>query len=331
MIFGEIKKTIISWCKSSALSVVYFSLILICVTSASIILVLAQPSGTFPVARVITIDSGMTLTDVSSSLKTKGVIRSELLFKVLVSTRQESVGVLAGDYFFDKPLGVYELAIVFTQGDYGLTPETLTIQEGSTIFDIAELCSKKFSKFDKVKFLEKAELLEGYLYPDTYFFLPNVNEEQIIAELFETFVQRLDEVADLILASEYSINEIVIMASIIEKEAWKEHDQRLISGVLWNRINLGMLLQVDATFNYVNGKNTYELTYDDLKIDSPYNTYKYKGLPIGPISNPGLKAIRAALDPTPSDYLFYLADRNGNTYYAEDFDAHKKNRQLYMN
>ncbi len=92
-----------------------------------------------------------------------------------------------------------------------------------------------------------------------------------------------------------------------------------------------MPLQVDAVFPYINGKNTYTLTLKDLKIDSPYNTYKYKGLPVGPISNPGLDSIVAAMNPEGSENLYYLSDRAGNMYYAEDFDAHRKNKRLYLN
>ena len=92
-----------------------------------------------------------------------------------------------------------------------------------------------------------------------------------------------------------------------------------------------MPLQVDAVFPYINGKNTYTLTLDDLKIDSPYNTYKYKGLPVGPIANPGIEAIKAAVTPEESPYLYYLSDRNGNMYYAENFEEHKKNKRLYLN
>ena len=331
MIFKNIKDNIYLWCKGSTATVVYFSVVIFSLLIASTILVLSSPSDEFPISRVITIEEGMTLSSVSSHLKVKNIVRSEMLFKVLVSLEKNSVGVLAGDYFFEQPLSTYNLAKVFTTGDFGLTPVKITIHEGATVYDVAELFAKRFAKFNSENFIEKAEGLEGYLFPDTYLFLPNVTSEQVIAELFETFTKRLDEVSELLLASDYSLNDIVIMASIIEKEAWKEHDQRLISGVLWNRIESDMLLQVDATFNYVNGKNTYELTLEDLKIDSPYNTYKHKGLPVAPISNPGLKAIRAALDPTPSDYYFYLADRSGNTYYAEDFEQHKVNRQLYMN
>jgi len=120
------------------------------------------------------------------------------------------------------------------------------------------------------------------------------------------------------------------MASILEKEARRSETRKAISGVLWNRIEIGMPLQVDAVFPYINGKNTFQLTYDDLEIDSPYNTYKYPGLPIGPIANPGLSSIQAAITPTESENLFYLSDYDGNTYFSQTFDQHKRYKAQYL-
>jgi len=121
------------------------------------------------------------------------------------------------------------------------------------------------------------------------------------------------------------------MASLLEEEARALETRRIIAGILWNRIKLGMLLQVDAVFPYIIGKNTYEVTLDELQVDSPYNTYKYPGLPVGPISNPGLSAIKASVTPIESKYLFYLSDKAGRMYYAENFEKHKENRIMYLN
>lgn len=202
--------------------------------------------------------------------------------------------------------------------------------EGLTVIDIAELLEKKFFEFDSGRFIELATSSEGYLFPDTYSFLPNIKEDQVFEELRDAFDKKISSIQEEVDDSEHTLEDIVIMASIIEKEAWKEKDRRLISGVLWNRIDIGMPLQVDATFLYINGKNTYNLTYDDLAIDSPYNTYKYKGLPITPICNPSLSSLKAAVSPDESEYLFYMADRVGNTYYAFNFEGHKQNRRLHL-
>ena len=120
------------------------------------------------------------------------------------------------------------------------------------------------------------------------------------------------------------------MASIIEREAITPEARRIVSGILWKRIKMGMPLQVDATFAYVNGKNTYELTAEDLHIDSKYNTYEYKGLPPGPICNPGLDSIIATIEPTATPYLYYLSEKNGTMHYAKTFEEHKMNKVKYM-
>ncbi|MCK5095848.1 MAG: endolytic transglycosylase MltG [Candidatus Pacebacteria bacterium] len=284
----------------------------------------------FPVGRIVTITEGATLTEISELFNEKSVVASPFFFKMLVKVSSNDKEILAGDYFFEKPLTAFSVAQKVSNGEYGLEPKRVMIPEGATVLDIAAIFAANFAEFDSLRFLELVEDKEGYLFPDTYFFLPNVREEQVIRELMETFEVRVASIGDTIESSGRSFEDIVIMASIIEKEAWKEDDRRLISGVLWNRIDIGMPLQVDATFLYINGKNTYDLTHDDLDIDSPYNTYKYLGLTPGPICNPGLNSIETAAAPEESSYLFYLADRSGNTYFSLDFEEHKRYKWLYL-
>ena len=284
----------------------------------------------FPVGRIVTVPEGATLSEISELFDERSVVASPLFFKMLVKVSSDDKEILAGDYFFEKPLSALSVVRKVSNGEYGLEPKRVMIPEGATVLDIAALFSANFAKFDVSHFLELAENKEGYLFPDTYFFLQNVEEEQVIRELMEAFDTRIASIEDIIETSERSFEDIIIMASIIEKEAWKEDDRRLISGVLWNRIDIGMPLQVDATFLYINGKSTYDLTYDDLDIDSPYNTYKYLGLTPGPICNPGLNSIKTAAAPEESPYLFYLADRSGNTYFSLDFEEHKRYKRIYL-
>ena len=120
------------------------------------------------------------------------------------------------------------------------------------------------------------------------------------------------------------------MASIIEKEVITHEDMKTVSGVLWKRIAIGMPLQVDAVFPYIMGKNTFELTREDLQFDSPYNTYKYKGLPPGPINNPGLDSILAAATPAKTKYVYFLSDKDGNFHYAVSYAQHLANKKKYL-
>jgi len=291
---------------------------------------LVHTPSKFPTRRIIHIIQGASLTEISHTLEEESVITSPFIFKTIARFLENDTSAQAGDYFFNEPLSVFEIVNRITTGNFNLVLVKITIPEGSTVAEIAEFCEAKFPEFDKTRFLEIAKESEGYLFPDTYSFLPNVKEKQIFEKMRKTFDEKISTLQENLSVSGQTLDNIVIMASIIEKEAWKKKDRKLISGVLWNRINRGMLLQVDAAFLYINGKNTYSLTYDDLAIDSPYNTYKYKGLPIGPICNPSLSALEAAILPSESDNLFYLSDKLGNTYYALDFEGHKKNRRLYL-
>ena len=121
------------------------------------------------------------------------------------------------------------------------------------------------------------------------------------------------------------------MASILEKEAQNFEDRQKVASILWKRIAIGMPLQVDATLDYILDKNTYELTLTDLATSSPYNTYKYRGLPPKPIASPGMESIKAAISPTPTKYLYYLTDRDGKFYFAQTFEQHLVNKTKYIN
>jgi len=286
---------------------------------------------TFPTGRLVEIEEGMTLSDVSRHLKNSSIIRSELLFEMFTTLFAGDGGVLYGEYFFNRPLSSFGVASKVTKGEFGLDSVKIKIIEGSTKYDIANLFEKNFPDFDSIRFLKLAQDDEGYLFPDTYSFLPNVKADQVIEELKSNFTRRIEEIKEEIAEFDKPIEDIITMASIIEKEARTEETRRMISGILWKRIEIDMPLQVDAVFPYINGKNTYTLTLDDLKVDSPYNTYKYKGLPIGPIANPSLDSIKATVTPIESSYLYYLSDKSGNMYYAEDFEEHKKNKRLYLN
>jgi len=238
--------------------------------------------------------------------------------------------IQTGGYFFGDPASPIEVAHRLTHSDFGIEPVKVTLFEGTSTREMAEVLEEQLVGFGKEEFLKKTEDLEGYLFPDTYFFLPGTSVRQIIKDMRDNFDAQIATIQEEIDAKEVPFEEILVLASLIEKEAYKPEDRRLISGVLWNRLEIDMPLQVDAVFEYIIDKNTYEVTLEDLEVDSPYNTYQNKGLPPGPITNPGLDSIRAALNPTPNEYLFYLADREGNTYYSENFEGHKANKARYI-
>jgi UPF0755 protein len=185
-------------------------------------------------------------------------------------------------------------------------------------------------RFDSATFLMLARDKEGYLYPDTYTFLPNATVSQVLDALERTFYERIRPLETAIASSGKPIHEIITMASLLEKEAWDDDERKQIAGVLWHRIDINMPLQVDAVFGYIKGTNTFNPKFSDLEVDSPYNTYKNKGLPPGPIGSPSISSIEAAAQPVPTDALFYLHGRDGVLRVSKSFKEHLANRRMYL-
>ncbi len=289
-----------------------------------------KPPRDFPYGSLIEIQKGQNLSEIADYLESKSVIRSAFLYRTIIRLIAGDENILSGEYFFNIPISVLSVAERTTRGRFGLDPVRVTLPEGVTVFEIGEVLDWKLPSFPVEQFLKLAKSREGYLFPDTYLFLPNVSPEQIVKELSENFNNKIKKLDEEIKNSGNTMEEIIIMASIIEKEAITNKDKKIISGILWKRIEIDMPLQVDATFSYVNGKNTFQLSLKDLKIDSPYNTYKYKGLPIAPIANPGLESIIAALEPEKTPYLYYLSDMKSNVHYSATFEGHKKNKRRYL-
>jgi len=290
-----------------------------------------QPPRDFPVGTLISVPEGDTVATVAQRLEEERVIQSADLF--LLFARMPHVGgkVRFGEYYFETPQNAWEVVSRMTAGVFGLDPVRVTLPEGVTVAEVAETLEDKMPSFPRDRFLEIAKKKEGYLFPDTYFFLPNTNPKQIVKVMEENFHEKTKDIRRNIQNTEKTLEEIVIMASIIEKETIEYADMKLVSGILWERINIGMPLQVDAPFVYSIGKNSFTLTYDDLETDSPYNTYTNRGLPPTPIANPGIRALDAAVNPKESSYLFFLSDMQNNMHYAEDFEEHKRNKRLYLN
>lgn len=288
------------------------------------------PPRDFPVGTFIHVDRGEIASSVGAKLKERGIIQSELGFKIMIKLLRGEQKIQSGFYFFRQPNALPIIALRLTNLLPGTKPYKITIPEGYSNKKIATLLKSKLPNFAEKEFLDKTKSLEGKLFPDTYFFSEGINVDEIIFELNQNWQDQIKSLNQLILSSGKSLEEILIMASLIERETNKAEDRRLVSGILWRRIAIGMPLQVDATFEYYTNYNTYTITKTEMKKDSPYNTYTNKGLPPTPIANPGLDSIKAAINPIKSDYLYYLTGRDGKMYYASDFAGHKKNRRLYL-
>lgn len=296
----------------------------------AVFIFMLMPPLDFPSGTLVRIERGESLADIAQSLKKESVIRSEFLFKVFVVTIAGQGGALSGDYFFENKQSLLKVARRISRGIYGLSPISVRFPEGATVKEMSDILGEKIPNFNKEKFLNLATAKEGFLFPDTYFFLPNIEPEQVIREMIKVFKKRTEIFAEKIKQQNKNFKDIVIMASILEKEGIKLKDKKIIAGILWKRLEIGMPLQVDAPFIYERNKNTFELTLDDLRKDSAYNTYTNKGLPPSAISNPGLDSIRAAVEPTRSPYLFYLSDNSGKIYYAENYQKHLQYKAKYI-
>ena len=288
----------------------------------------------FPEQALITVEKGETLSQIADSFKEKGVVRSAFWLKTFIILWGGQRRVIAGDYYFPNTVSVFKVAKMIHDGEFGLIAIKVTIPEGTSSVEITKILEKQFPAFNSKDFISEVlkNNYEGYLFPDTYFFMPNTRADDVISMMRENFARQIANYQEDILKSKNSMSDIVIMASIIEEEANGSLDsKRIVSGILWKRLSKKMPLQVDSPFVYYNGKNSYTLTDNDLAEKQPYNTYLNKGLPPTAISNPGIDSLRAAIAPTNTDYLYFLSDKKGNMYYAKTFAEHQTNRELHLN
>jgi UPF0755 protein len=284
----------------------------------------------FPTPYHLRIEPGQTLFSISQELLNDHVIRSPRLFEIFMLTFGNEKRVSAGEYFFAEPMNALEVALRISGRQFGIDRRKVTFPEGYTNKEMSKRLQEVFPDFNTTLFLDLAYDEQGYLFPDTYGFFPSIEPDGVIAALRKNFDKKIAPLEDDIAKSKRSKSDIIIMASIIEKEANGEEDRGVVSGILWKRIDAGMPLQVDAPFLFILDKKSRELTRQDLETKSLYNTYLHKGLTPTPINNPGLASIEAAIHPIPSEYLYYLHDATGAIHYASTYAEHKKNIQLYL-
>ncbi len=297
---------------------------------AYIYLSFVRPPERFPIGELVSVPAGQSLTQVSALLEEGSVVRSAAALRALLVVMGDERSVHAGDYLFKEPRDLFSVARALALGAYGLEPLRVRVPEGATVKEIARICMVNLPRFNADNFIVQAAPHEGYLFPDTYFFLPNATEATVYEAMRQNFDARVEPIRSQIASSTHSLDEIVTMASILEREAFNTYDRRMIAGVLYNRLARGMALQVDATFVYTLGKGTFQLTMADLKSDSPYNTYVRKGLPPTPIGSPSMDSILAALNPTKNEYLFFLADHGGVTHYCKTYSCQLANKAKYF-
>lgn len=298
----------------------------------------------------VEIPRGAGVSEIAEKLKDADLIRSKFGFETLVWLKRAGSKLQAGEYTFSDVDSLADIVRVLTQGLGARNEKQFTIPEGWGVKEIASYFqernitdSEEFirvvspnSQFPISNFHFLADQpanvgLEGYLFPDTYRILKDASVEDVVVKMLDNFDAKVTaEMRAAIGAQGKTVFDIVRMASIVEAEVPHEEDRPVIAGILWKRLDAGMALQVDSTLNYATGGKNAALTREELAIDSPYNTYKYRGLPPTPIGNPGLSALQAAIYPQHSAYWYFLSDTDGKTHFAKDLDEHNENKARYL-
>lgn len=308
---------------------------------------LATPAG-----ERITIQIDQTdLVSASDYLQSQGLIPSAFRFRIYEELIARDVRIKPGEYQIRPGTSYKELGHILSIGPARREIQ-MTIIEGLTLDEIAEQLDKEQGispaqtaaligrsvdkqpfnaslrdDFPFLKNLPATRSLEGYLFPDTYRVWADQLPDGLIQKQLQEFSDRFAKaIPGPQSAPLKTLDDVVKLASIIEGEVQSPEDMKIVAGIFLNRLRIGMRLQTDASLNYYTGAGRTRSQAEDLAIDTPYNTYKYAGLPPTPISNPGAVAIEAVLDPTPSSYFYFLTDKNGKVYYAKTLEEHAANR-----
>ena len=292
---------------------------------------------------VFTVQKGWGDDQIATSLQKLGIIRSSNFFQIYALISLQHYKLQAGDYNLSPRMSIYSIVKKIANGE--VIKNNLIILEGWGISDIAKYIQSKgvctqsefinltkqdySGSFDFLADKPKTASLEGYLFPDTYQVSDKETCSDIVNLMLANFGKKLTpSLRAEIVKQKKSIFDIVTMASMIEKEVRTESDKKIVSGILWKRISIGMALQLDSTINYITDGNSPSVSIKSTKINSPYNTYMYPGLPKGPISNPGIGSITAAIYPTKTNYLYWLSD--GTTHFSATLEEHNAAKALYL-
>ncbi len=276
------------------------------------------------------IDKGASLTKIAEDLKRQNFIKSKNSFLIAVKLMGIDSVVQAGDFRLSRSMNLIQIARKLTDSS---TDVRVTIPEGKRAEEIAEILENNIPTVSSEKIGPSLAEHNGYIFPDTYNFERDMSYESILEIMRNNFEEKYQTIENKVGLTK---QEIVIIASLIEREARHDEDRALVSSVIHNRLSIGMKLDIDATIQYALGYNSIQktwwkkgLTIKDLAVNSPYNTYMNAGLPPSPIANPGLAALKASANPSDSDYLYYITDKNGINRYAKTLEEHNANIRNY--
>ncbi len=277
---------------------------------------------------VINLNAGQT--EIITKLKEEGYIRTEWAFKLVMQVRGFLGQIKPGGYLISRGMNAWELADILVNHPY---QKWVVIPEGLRKEEVADRIAEQLGWADskKQEFISTAE--EGYLFPDTYLFNLDYTGQETATRMESNFNEQTIEIFKRAAESRILNNTLVILASIIQREAGSEKEMPLIAAIIWNRWLNDMKFEIDATVQYALGKpgNWWSsVKPEDYKIDSPYNTYLHKGRPPAPICNPGLAALNAVVDSGDTEYFFYLHDSEGQIHPAKTYEEHLENIEKYL-
>ena len=312
-----------------------------------------EPTGTSTETMIVEIPDGSTIKDVGEILYDQGLIKNTMVFQSYAGRHSRGTsGMQAGNYEMNHAMSVPDIVNKMLDGDVYSGAIPVLLSEGKNINEMAQILEKhnictsaafisETKKLGEYKALypilssipdDKNRTLEGYLFPDTYEIEPGSTAADVVKKMLDRFTEVYNQdFMQQTTEKGKSVDEIVIMASIVELETKLPEDKANAASVFYNRIAQNMPLQSDITVDYALGKKHAVLTEEQTKIDSPYNTYQNLGLPVGPICSPGKSSIDAAINPAQTNYLFFVADMDsGKLYFNETLEGHNADVQKYM-
>lgn len=280
---------------------------------------------------IFVVKRGEGIREIANSLKKEGLIKDPIVFFLLVKKLNLDGKIQAGDFRLSPSETAYDIAQELT---HGMLDIWVTIPEGKRADEIADILKEKIPTYQET-WRNILNRNEGYLFPDTYLIPRDTDINTIVSIMKDNFEKKYESIQN-IKQNNLTKDQVVIVASLIEREAKLGLDRPLVASVILNRLNIEMALQIDATIQYALGFQETEktwwkknLTAQDLKIDSPYNTYVNPDLPPTPISNPGLDVLKAVLNPAQTNYLYYISDKSGQNHYAKTIEEHNANIRKY--
>ncbi|MDP3987579.1 MAG: endolytic transglycosylase MltG [Candidatus Levybacteria bacterium] len=280
---------------------------------------------------IFVVQKGKGVREIANNLKNQDLIKDPIVFFLLVKKEGLDEKIQAGDFRLSPSMNTNEIIQALTHGTIDIW---VTIPEGKRADEIADLLSDKIPSYEK-SWRISLRKDEGFLFPDTYLIPKDADIDIVLSLMKNNFEEKYSTIAN---APQDPVEKkrVVTIASMVEREARLSQDRPLVASVILNRLNIGMKLDIDATIQYVLGYQKDEktwwkkyLTNQDLKIDSDYNTYLNNSLPPTPISNPGLSALEAAVNPAKTNYIYYISDKNGKNHYAKTLEEHNTNIQKY--